>query len=118
MGSYAFRQHTAAVGTQQAELKREEERRAAETEANRKVAEAEQQRLAALKAVEQERQTRAAAEAEVKRIREQAEQDEERRAKAAAEAEEKRKAEQRGLFTIQGVWKLRGFAALAQPIKG
>jgi hypothetical protein len=86
VGGYAFLQHTAVVGTQQAELKREEERRAAEEETNRKVAQAEQQRLAAIKAVEQERQARAAAEAEAKRKSEEAEQQQ----VAARRAEEER----------------------------
>jgi uncharacterized protein HemX len=56
MGSYAFVRH---IGEQrvQAELKLEEERRAVETEANRKVEEAEKLRLAGLKA-EQERERR------------------------------------------------------------
>ena len=47
-------------GMQRADLK--EERRPAEAEVNRKVGEAEQQRLAALKTAEQQRQARAAAE--------------------------------------------------------
>ena len=49
-------------GMQRADLK--EQRRAAEAEVNRRAGEAEQQRLAALKTAEQERQARAAAEAE------------------------------------------------------
>src|SRR5262249_41666871 len=64
VGSYAFVRHTRV---QQAELKSEKDRRAAEAEANRKVEE--QQRLAA----EQERQARAAAEAEAKRKSEEVE---------------------------------------------
>jgi uncharacterized protein HemX len=57
VGSYAFVRH---MRVQQAELKSEQDRRAAEAEANRKLEEAGKQRLAA----EQERQARAAAEAE------------------------------------------------------
>ena len=72
---------------------------AAEAEAQRKVEEAEQQRLAAAKA-EEERKAKTAAEAEAKRKAEEAEQqrlaaakaEEERKAKAAAEAEAQRKA--------------------------
>ena len=68
-GGYAFLRHTVEKGMQQAELKWEEQRKAVETEANSKVAEAEQQRLAALKALklEQERRAEAEAEAEAKR---------------------------------------------------
>jgi tetratricopeptide (TPR) repeat protein len=80
-------------GVQRAELKGEE-RRAAEVEANRKVGEAEQQRLAVAKA-DQERRARAVAEAEANRKVGEAEQqrlaavkaDQERQARAAAEAE-------------------------------
>jgi hypothetical protein len=65
---------------------------AAEAEAKRKDAEAEQRRVAAAKA-EEERNARAAAEAEAKRKAAEAEQQRvERNAKAAAEAEAKRKA--------------------------
>jgi tetratricopeptide (TPR) repeat protein len=71
---------------------------AAEAEAQRKVEEAEQQRLAAAKA-EEERKAKAAAEAEAQRKADEAERqrlaaakaDEERKAKAAAEAEAQRK---------------------------
>ena len=56
VGGYAFVRH---MRVQQAELKSEEVRRAAEAEANRKLEEAGKQRLA----MEQERQARAAAEA-------------------------------------------------------
>jgi PAN domain len=78
---------------QQAALKWEEERTTLVAEANRKLGEAEQQRLAA---------SRAAAEAEAKRIEDEAEQrrlatvkaEQERQAKAAAEAEAKRKADE------------------------
>ena len=100
-GGYALLRHMVEQGVHQAELKWEEERRAIELEANRKVEEAEQQRLAALKA-EQERQARFAAEAEAKRKPEEAERqrlaaakaEQERQARAAAEAEAKRKAEE------------------------
>ena len=99
-GGYAFFRHTVERRVQQAELKWEEERKAAEVEAKRKVEEAEQQRLAAAKA-EQERRARAA-EADAKRKAEEAERqrltaakaEQERQARAAAEAETKRKAEE------------------------
>jgi len=72
-GGYTFLRHIAEQGVQRAELGRqlkwEEERKAVEAEANRKLEQqeqAEQQRLTALKA-EQERETRAAAEAEAMR---------------------------------------------------
>ena len=99
-GGYALLRHMVEQGVHQAELKWEEERRAIELEANRKVEEAEQQRLAALNAAAQERQARAAAEAEAKRKATEAEQqrlaalkaEQERQARAAAEAEGKRKA--------------------------
>src|SRR6478672_3884592 len=70
-GGYAFFRQTLERGVQQAELKWEEERKAADAEAKRKADEAEQQRLAAAKA-EQERQ--ASTEAEAKRKNEGAEQ--------------------------------------------
>src|SRR5262249_15638100 len=57
VGGYAWVRHIRVTKT---ELKREEDRRAAEAEAKRKLEEAGQQRLA----TEQERQARAAAEAE------------------------------------------------------
>jgi hypothetical protein len=73
VGGYAFLRHSVEGAVQRAELKWEEERRAAEAQVKRKADEAEQQRLAAIKA-EQERvpwASRAAAEAEVKRKAEQ-----------------------------------------------
>ena len=99
-GGYAFFRHTVERSVQQAELKWEEERKAAEAEA-KKADEAEQQRLAAAKA-EQDRQARAAAEAEAKRKADEAERqrlvavkaEQERQAKAAAEAEARRKNEE------------------------
>jgi hypothetical protein len=101
-GGYAFIQQmltTVEQTVQQAELKWEEERKAAEAEAKRKTDEAEQQRLAAAKA-EQERQARAA-EAEAKRKADEAEQQrlaaakaEQERQARAAEAEAKRKADE------------------------
>jgi uncharacterized protein HemX len=84
VGSYAFVRH---MRVQQAELKSEEDRRAAEAEANRKLEEAGKQRLAA----EQERQARAAAEVEAKRKSEEAEQ--QRVADRAAEEEGGKRAE-------------------------
>jgi hypothetical protein len=86
-------------GVHEAEMKWEEERRTLMAEANRKVGESEQQRLAAAKA-EQDRAS-GAAEAEAKRKADEAEQqrraavkaEQERQARAAAEAEAKRKAE-------------------------
>jgi tetratricopeptide (TPR) repeat protein len=73
-GGYAWFRHTVERGVQQAELKREQEQKAAEAEAQRKAAEAEAQRKAAAAEAkrkadeaEQERQARAAAEAEAKR---------------------------------------------------
>ena len=111
-GGYAFLRHTVEKGVQQAELKWEEQRKAVETEANSKVAEAEQQRLAALKALklEEERRAKAEAEAEAKR-KADAEQrrladlkaEQERQARAEAEAEAKRKAdvEQRRLADLK-----------------
>jgi uncharacterized protein HemX len=80
VGGYAFVRH---LRMQQAELKSEEDRRAAEAETNRKVEEAEKQRLA----TEQERQARAAAEVEAKRKSEEAEQ---QRVAALRAAEEER----------------------------
>ena len=59
-------------GVHQAEMKWEEERRTIAAEANRKVEQAEQQRLATLNAAEQERQ-RTAGEAEAKRKADEAE---------------------------------------------
>jgi hypothetical protein len=101
-GGHAFIQQmltTVEQTVQQAELKWEEERKAAEAEAKRKADEAEQQRLAAAKA-EQERQARAA-EAEAKREADKAEQQrlaaakaEQERQARAAEAEAKRKADE------------------------
>jgi tetratricopeptide (TPR) repeat protein len=73
-GGYVYYRHAVDQGAQQADLKRQEERQAAEAEANRKVIQVEQQRLA-----EEERQAREAREAEEKR--------------KAAEAEANRKAE-------------------------
>ena len=90
VGGYAFLRHFVEQGVQRAELKWEEERRAAEAQANRKVAQAEQQPSTAPKAVEQESQARAAAEAEAKRKADDAE----RQRVAAAKAEEERKAQQ------------------------
>jgi tetratricopeptide (TPR) repeat protein len=86
----------------QAEMKWEEERRTIAAEANRKVEQTEQQRLATLNVAEQERQTRGAAEAEAKRKTEEAEQqrlaaiktEQERQARAAAEGEAKHKADE------------------------
>ena len=105
-GGYALLRYTVEKSTHRAELKWEEQRKADEVEVNRKVAEVEQQRLAALKAVEQEQRGRAAAEAEVKRINEQADKMlVALRAQVAAEAEAKRKADeaerQPGRFTIR-----------------
>ena len=84
-GGYAFFRHTVERGTQQAELKWEEERKAAEAEAKRKAEEAEQQRLAAK--AEQERQARAAAEAEAEQRRLAALKAEEDRRRAEAETQ-------------------------------
>src|SRR6516164_7166318 len=67
VGSYAFVRH---MRVQQAELKSEDNRSAAEAEANRKLEEAGKQRQAA----EQERQARAAAEADAKRKSDEVEQ--------------------------------------------
>src|SRR5215470_8064429 len=98
-GGYAWFRHTVERGVQQAELKRNQEQKAAETDAKRKADEAEQQRLAAVRA-EQERQARAAAEAEAKRKAEEAEQQRlaavkaEQERQARTEAEAKRKAEE------------------------
>ncbi len=86
-GGYAVVRHILDQG-EQAELKWEEERRAGEAAAKRKVDEAETQRLASLKA-EQERQARAAAEAEAKRKSEEAEQ----QRVAALKEEERNRAE-------------------------
>ena len=88
MGSYAFVRHIREQRVQ-AELKLEEERRGVETEANRKVEEAEKLRLAGLKA-EQERKARATAEAEAKHKSEEAEQQQ----VAALKAEEDSKAKE------------------------
>ena len=72
-GGYAYVRHAVDQFSQQTELKRTAERKAAETEAKRKAEQAEEQRLANLK-TEQERQARAdaATEAEVKRKAEEA----------------------------------------------
>jgi tetratricopeptide (TPR) repeat protein len=94
-GGYVFLGHLVEHGVQQAELKLEGERKAAEAEANRKAMDA------AAKA-EQDRQAKAAQEAEAKRQADQAEQqrlaaikaEQDRQAKAAQEAEAKRKADQ------------------------
>jgi hypothetical protein len=101
-GGYAFLRHTVEKGMQQAELKWEEQRKAVETEANSKVAEAEQQRLAALEALklEQERRAKAEAEAEAKRKA-----DAEQRRLAVVKAEQEREAKTlpapNSLFAIQ-----------------
>ena len=96
-GGYTLFRNTIERGVQQAEVKREQERKAVEAEAMRKVeeaeqrrlaAEAEQQRVAAAKA-DQARQAKAAAEAESKRKADAAEQERQAR---TAEAESKRKA--------------------------
>jgi hypothetical protein len=84
IGGYVFVGHIVEQGVQRAELKLEEERKAAVAEANRKVMEAANQ-------AEQERQAKAAQEAEQKRKADEAEQ--QRQAKAAQEAEQKRKAD-------------------------
>src|SRR5215472_7449356 len=93
MASYTFVQHPLPQGAQQADLKGEEKRRAAEAEANRKAEEVEKQRLAA----GQERQARAAAEAEANRKAEEKEKQrlaaEQERQARAAEAAEAREAE-------------------------
>jgi tetratricopeptide (TPR) repeat protein len=99
LSGYTFFRHLVEQRVQRAELRWEEERRAAEAEADRKVQQAEEQRLAAVKA-EQERQERAAAEADAKRSADEAElqrlaavkADQERQARAAAEAQENHKA--------------------------
>jgi hypothetical protein len=93
-GGYVFLGHLVERGVQQVELKLEEERKAAEAEANRKV-------MDAAKA-EQDRQAKAAQEAEAKRKADEAEQqrlaaikaEQDRQAKAAQEAEAKRKADE------------------------
>jgi uncharacterized protein HemX len=85
VGGYALVRH---IRVTQTELKWEEDRRAAEAEAKRKLEEAGQQRLA----TEQERQARAAAEAEAKRKSEEAEQ-QRMAALRAAEEEERTRAE-------------------------
>jgi hypothetical protein len=98
---YAYVRHAGEGRAQQAELKQEEERRALVAEANRKVEDVEQQRLAAVKA-DQDRQARVASEAEAKRKTDEAERqrqaniraEQESQARAAAEAEAKRKAEE------------------------
>jgi|SRR6516165_1735216 tetratricopeptide (TPR) repeat protein len=94
-GSYVFLGHLVERGVQQAELKLEEERKAAEADANRKVMDA------AAKA-EQDRQAKAAQDAEAKRKADEAEQqrqaaikaEQDRQAKAAQDAEAKRKADE------------------------
>ena len=88
VGSYAFVRH---MRVQQAELKSEEDRRAAEAEANRKLEEAGKQRLAA----EQERQARAAAEAEAKGKSEEVEQQRIAALRAAEEEGKRTEAEAR-----------------------
>jgi hypothetical protein len=85
-------------GLESAEMKWQEERTAAMAEANRKVEETERQRLAALQALEQERQTRATAEAEAKRKADEAERQrlaktEQDQARAPSEVDANRKAE-------------------------
>ena len=67
VGGYVFVGHIVEQGVQRAELKLEEERKAAVAEANRKVMEAANQG-------EQERQAKAAQEAEQKRKADEAEQ--------------------------------------------
>jgi tetratricopeptide (TPR) repeat protein len=94
IGGYTFVQHILVQRVQQAELKGEEARRAAEAEANRKVEEAEKQGLAA----EQERQARATAEAEAKRKSEEAEQ--QRITALRAAEEERNRAETRATALI------------------
>jgi len=88
VGSYALVRHNRATQT---ELKSEEDRRAAEAAANRKVEEAEKQRLA----TEQEREARAAAEAEAKRKSEEAEQQRMVALRAAEEEGKREEAEAR-----------------------
>src|SRR5262249_37986163 len=88
VGSYALVRHNRATQT---ELKSEEDRRAAEAAANRKVEEAEKQRLA----TEQERRARAAAEAEAKRKSEEAEQQRMVALRAAEEEGKREEAEAR-----------------------
>jgi tetratricopeptide (TPR) repeat protein len=90
VGRYAFVRHTP-----RAEVKQGEDRRAAEAEANRKVEEAEKQRLAA----EQERQARAAAEAEAKRKNEEAEQQRVAALRAADEGRKRADAEALARYT-------------------
>src|SRR6516165_3406032 len=95
VGGYVFFGHIVEQGVQRAELKFEEERKAAEAEANRKVMEAANQ-------AEQQRQAKAAQDAEAKRKADEAEQqrlaavkaEQERQAKAAQDAEAKRKADE------------------------
>ena len=94
VSGYTFFRHLVEQRVQRADLKWEEERRAAEADANRKVQQAEEQRLAAVKSG-QERQARAAAETDAKRKAEEAEQQrlaavkagQERQARAAADTE-------------------------------
>jgi tetratricopeptide (TPR) repeat protein len=83
VGSYAFVRH---LRVQQAEFKAEEDRRAAQAEANRKLEEAGKQRLA----TEQERQARAVAEAEAEAKR-KSEEAEQQRVAALRVAEEEAK---------------------------
>src|SRR6516165_151782 len=84
-GSYVFLGHLVERGVQQAELKLEEERKAAEADANRKVMDA------AAKA-EQDRQAKAAQDAEAKRKADEAEQ--QRQAAIKAEQDRQAKVEQ------------------------
>ena len=96
VGSYAFVRH---MRVQQAELKSEEDRRAAEAEANRKLQEAANRKLQEAGkqqlAAEQERQARAAAEAEAKRKSEEVEQQRIAALRAAEEEGKRAEAEAR-----------------------
>ena len=93
VGGYVFVGHIVEQGVQRTELKLQEERKAAEAEANR---------MAMVSQAEQERQAKAAQEAEAKRQADQAEQqrlaaikaEQERQAKAAQDAEAKRQADE------------------------
>src|SRR5262249_42444089 len=96
VSGYTFFRHLAEQRVQRAELRWEEERRAAEAESNRKVQQAGEQGLEAVKADGERR----AAEADAKRKADEAEQqrlaavkaDQERQARAAAEAQANHKA--------------------------
>jgi hypothetical protein len=80
-GGYAFLRHTVEKGTQQAELKWEEQRKAVETETNSKVADADQQRLAA------EAEAKLKADAEQRRLADlKAEQERQARAQVGFES--------------------------------